>query len=314
MELRRDVVVGIGVVVVFAAACSFAATALQERVVRSIVQIEAAHMQSVEISLEISRSDLTEFSPLLRDSLRAEASALVPLALSKAEEEDIRNLIKRIDEWSNESGSESIVSAARQVARRNLEDLQNQGSAMSRHAQGGVWILLLLATVGAMSVTLAWRWAKRRIFEPVERIASVLEVAAESRTSLRASLSESPRELREIQWEVEELLDQRERVATSLNRGGRIPLGKVAAAMLQQLDGEAILGRSGQVVAANSDGMNALQGARGRQLRGLIADLALRTPGNDPLSTGEWEVRSLNGGFSLWRPPRVEDKKPSELG
>lgn len=314
MELRRDVVVGIGGVVLFAAACSFAATALQERVVRSIVQIEAAHMQSVEISLEISRSDLTEFSPLLRDSLRAEASALVPLALSKAEEEDIRNLIKRIDEWSNEAGSESIVSAARQVARRNLEDLQNQGSAMSRHAQGGVWILLLLATVGAMSVTLAWRWAKRRIFEPVERIASVLEVAAESRTSLRASLSESPRELREIQWEVEELLDQRERVATSLNRGGRIPLGKVAAAMLQQLDGEAILGRSGQVVAANSDGMNALQGARGRQLRGLIADLALRTPGNDPLSTGEWEVRSLNGGFSLWRPPRVEDKKPSELG
>lgn len=309
MELRRDVVVSLGGVMVFAAACAFAATALQERVVRSIVQIEAAHMQSVEVALEISRSELGDVSPQLRESLREEATALVPLARSKAEEEDVQLLLKRIDEWSSSSGSEPIVRAARQVARRNLDDLQSQGSAMSRHAQGGVWILLLLATIGAMAALQAWRWAKRRIFEPVERIASVLEVAAERRTSLRASLTDSPKELREIQWEVEGLLDQRERVTTSLSRGGRIPLGKVAAAMLQQLDGEAILGRKGQVVAANSDGMNALQGATGKGLKKMIEEFHSSPLSDSGGPKGEWSVQIFDGGFSLWRRASPEDGK-----
>lgn len=281
MELRRDVLLGFFTIITFYIALSFAAVGLQQRLNPTVQEIERRNVASVMASLEMlellahegpdgmSAKDVNEFRVLL-ELLRGGVSEEGETPIVEA----IGAQFDRAVEGDIDARQRVIGDLARMIA-LNREGMDVRADRAFRLAQGGIWVLVFLMWAGGAAVVLVYRRLVSKIVVPIERIAVTMSEAQHGRTMLRASPGDAPKELRELSESLNRLLDHRELIYEERARKARAPLGDVASTLLERVPSPTwIVDGSGQILAANQDGMDFQQGERGRMLRQELAILA----------------------------------------
>lgn len=200
---------------------------------------------------------------------------------------------------SSEEGAVAYEEAPSRLARLEGESL------VARHAQGGVWVILLLTCVGIFLTNLVWSRARRRVLEPVLAMSALVEAASDGQTPRRLPVRDAPDVIRALNQHLSEALDARSELLGSASTE-KISLDwRAVTGILDVLEGPAWIVRAGEIHSANQDAMNWLQGARGRAVRASVAAIApdegtLRR--RVALDMGDFcDVISLGDGDHLWR-------------
>jgi PAS domain-containing protein len=291
MRLRRDLWLGIGVLVAFLLAVSFGSIGLMGRmspVIELILRENVVSLAAVEemlASLALAQgSEAEPAGALVRrfDAALEQARANVtepgepPVLAAVA---DGREAALAGDPESLRQVAEALVDLGginRAAMRRMDENAKRLGNA-------GAWAVVFLALCAlGLSVAVVGR-LRRRVVEPLERIhAAVIDEHRER----RCHVAGGSRELTRIGKEIDRLLDDFERI----DRSTRIPIGGPERPLLLALletrgQPVVIADGAGRPIAANRAAQELLLGEDGPRLRGMLEEPAAGGPGSSRWSS-----------------------------
>lgn len=269
MEVRRNLLVGYGGLMVFFILLAFAALSLQERVYTTIQTMERVHFRSIEGALGLL--GVTVEDPLATERSATYAYGKIHTIASHATSPQEAELARQLTEtlWCSDTGSAATFRAvgAQEIVRMNVTEMRAHAQTVHRHAQGGIWILLFLGTVGVWGTWYFWRRFRQRIQLPVASIAHMMSSATAGLTPIRVHLDDAPQEIKETARYLNTILDERDERAQLHYTPRTYRMRVLSSGLLSRLPLAAFLIENQEVVGTNQEGMLLLQGEMGRRLR-----------------------------------------------
>lgn len=225
-SLKRELRVGIGILLITQMVMAFAAIGLLSRMAPAIDRILQENVYSIEaaeemlVVLALSRDGVG-----LRD-LDGRFFGALERARDNITEDEEREILDRVEEGyrSFEAGeAESLaptLAAVQELVRINREAMRRTRDRASRLSEAGAWAEVLAAILGfAAGLVVAVR-IQRRVVEPLDEIYAVTKSCGEGDPFRRCQFREAPGELREMMTMLNELLDDRFSVESTSSQKG----------------------------------------------------------------------------------------------
>jgi hypothetical protein len=276
MGLRRDLWLGIGVLVAFLLVVSFGAVGLMTRmspVIELILRENVVSLAAVEemlagLALAEAPGDgaLTETDRRFRDAFERARSNVTEL-----EEPPALRAIAEDGEAALGGDPEArrrVAGALVELGRINRAAMMRMDENAKRLGNAGAWAVVFLALCAlGLSVAVVGR-LRRRVVDPLERIHAAV---TDEHRERRCHVTGGSRELTRIGKEIDRMLDDFERI----DRSTRLPAcGPERQLLLALLDAREqpsmIVDASGRPVAANRAAQDRLLGDDGPRLRRLL--------------------------------------------
>ncbi len=285
MELRRDALFGTLALLTIMTLVSFGTIGLIARMgpaTRRMLEENAASTTAAqELLVLLARSGGAPLDPEARVRYARALRILERNVTVAGEAQLVSSLVQRRD------GTMGDDQAARLVSVGDLEEIvELNHAAMSRAdervrqlAVTGAWAVVLLTLVAMFISYLAIQRLNRRVIMPIVHLHRVLEQASEGESHRRCHERGGTRELEEIYEVVNDLLDHRLKTT-------EVPVDERAAvahaALLRLLDARSeptfVVYGDGELLAANSPGLEVLAAEHGDRLRDALRVLARATP------------------------------------
>ena|SRR5690554_3285631 len=298
MEVRRDVLLGLVSLMVFYLALSFAAVGLQQRLDPTVAVIEERNVDSIMSSLELLSLLQVEHDEAQGVRMQRLAKRLVQRVTEPGEDMLAARIVENVSRSlaGDMSVRPVLVSDLESLIAVNRQGMMSRADQAFRLAQGGIWVLSALGTIGVLAAWYIIRQLRGRIVLPLLRISQTMKQAREGKTFMRIYAGNAPNEIREIARALNALLDQRAQHFQRRLARQRGPERHVVAALIERVPHPTwVLDDQGDILAANQEGMDMQQGQRGRIIKSdlhAIADMHFRgQPHEEPLD--EFDVVPL---------------------
>lgn len=301
MELRRELLLTIGVLVLLNILLAFGAIGLFIRMGPAIKQILEDNLASVAAGEEILAAFASGEGGVLPAHKRIQAEAALQAASANVTEpeepevlESVRGALPRAFEGEEEA-VRRVVEGCQRLIRINRNAMHRVYREARRLERAGAWAAVFVGIVTLASSFGILSRFRRRLAAPLMELHEVLEGVRRGEQHRRCRAHEAPQEIVKVLHGVNLLLDARQRREGDRPRTSRLS-GTERMALLElldRMDGAAVvLNGQGQIVTANAAAMETLAGSRGRELREALQRLA--SSGESP-QQDQIEVHRLRG-------------------
>jgi methyl-accepting chemotaxis protein len=215
MELRRELLLTIGTLVLLNLFLAFGAIGLFVRMGPAIELILQENVYSIVAAEEI----LAELAETGSTPLTPEARARVGQALDNAKrnvtEEDERPTLTALERalapamGGEPEGRRQAVASARQLLRINREAMRQVDQEARRLGGAGAWAAVFVGFLSFLLSVFVVVRLQKRFTRPLVDLHQVLEGAREGDRLRRCRLADAPREVIQVMQAVNRLLDER---------------------------------------------------------------------------------------------------------
>lgn len=277
MEVRRDVLLGLLSLVVFYLGLAFSAVGLQQRLEPTVEVIEDRNVDSIMSSLELLA--LVSRATIVTDHERMVflARRIVQRVTEPGEDLLAQRIALGVDHTvrGETAWREALVADLEALIALNRQGMISRADNAFRLAQGGVWVLSFLASIGVLAAWYIVQKMRRRIVLPLQRFAETMSQARKGATFMRIHAGDAPNEIQELARSFNALLDYRAMHYERRRLRTRGPERHVVAALIERMPYPTwILDADGEILAANQEGMDMQQGERGRRVKGYLRRIA----------------------------------------
>ncbi len=297
MELRRDVLAPITVLLGVLTLVSFGSIGLLSRMAPAIEQILEENVYSlaaIEQMLAVAAAPKPGDEELFSNALQR--------AENNITEDNERQVLDRVrGQWrtalsGDVAARQELIIGLLELGEINRDAMQRADDEAKRLGYAGAWAMVFLAAAGFSWTIIATRRLRRRVIAPLGELISVVEAQKVGDPHRRCRKLPCAAEIATLMDSLDYLLDQR----TALRRQ-QVPLARehevadraALLFLLERLPRAAfVMVSDGHVEAANERGLDQLHGEGGRTLR---QQLRAATQGQVPEA---WEVAEL--GEQRW--------------
>lgn len=215
MELRRELLLTIGALVLLNLFLAFGAIGLLVRMGPAIERILQENVYSIVAAEEI----LAELAQAGSEPLSPEARARVREALNNAKrnvtEEEERPVLAAIERAlpsameGEPEGRRLAVGAVRQLIQINRDAMRNVDQEARRLGGAGAWAAVFVGFLSFLLSVFVIVRLQKRFVRPLVDLHQVLEGAREGDRLRRCRLADAPREVIQVTQAVNRLLDER---------------------------------------------------------------------------------------------------------
>ena len=303
MELRRDLLIGIGALVAFNIIISFGAIGLLSRMSPAIERILQENVYSIEaaeemLALVASAGD----APVTAQAQHRfeQALARIESNITEPEEEPIIARIRQ--SWpavqhGDASARARLVEALRELVAINRDAMRAVDREAQRLGTAGAWTTVFISFLGFMLSVAVIRRLRRRILTPLADLYSTLEAARLGDPYRRCTAVGAPLEIKRIFHSVNRLLDRKQRGELDPQEPEEAPAIE-RLALLHLLEQQPrplfVINEHGKIAAANQRGLDRLGSEAGEDLRRTLAAVPARERG-DGAGTGADEAAGPAG-------------------
>jgi hypothetical protein len=278
MELRRELLLGIGALVVLNMLLAFVAIGLFVRMGPAIEHILEENVYSIIAAEEM----LAELAEAGGAPVSAEARQRILEALERAKsnvtESDEVPVLRAIEQElaaALEGDAQARVAVVRQTGtliRINRAAMHKVDGEAQRLGDAGAWTAVLVGFLSFFLSLVVVRRLRHRLLAPLVELHQVLEAVRHGEKLHRCRAREAPAEVRQVLESVNMLLDER----LSARAAGEV--SPEDAALLLFLDRQPratmVIDREGRVVRASAAALEVLAGDRGKELKQALSALA----------------------------------------
>lgn len=298
MELRRELLLSVGVLAALNVFLALAAIGLFGRMVPAIERIIVENVSSMNAAEEmlavLGEARTASLAAARRDRFDV-ALAAARQATTLPEEGAILDKIDRTKKLlfsGDVSQRQVLVEQVRALMSTNRAAVHRADLEARRLGSAGAWTSVFIAALTFLLSLIAVRRVQRRVLDPLAELHLVLEASRGGDRYRRCRPLEAPLELRRAMSSVNLLLDAVHELPQAPKFGSSI-----RAALLQLLDDVSdpswVVDARGVVVASNRAGEEVLSGADGDRIRAVFA--------GKPDGSLELERRSLGEDGALYR-------------
>lgn len=275
MELRRDLLLPIIILVAIATLTSFGAIGILDRMSPAIQRILAENvfsLEAVEEMLAIT-AELDGAGATAQQRDRFELT-LQRAAANITEPEEREQMAEIQQNWrrafaGDASARKRVIAAMRELGAINRKAMARADKTARRLGAAGAWTAVFLGVFAFLWGVLAVRRAHQRILHPLSELESVVEAYHGGDRFRRCAPVPAPAEIQRVMHALDALLDH----WMIAHKAPPADLSAVAAraALLHVLDAHAqpmfLVDARGQLELANTMGMERLEGDAGPALR-----------------------------------------------
>ena len=279
MELRRELVVAIGALVLLNALLAFGAIGLFVRmgpVIDGILQENVAQVVAAEGIVDaLAGGAGRSASPEVRARVQAHLDSFSEPTSDDAERVALEALRARLPAAldGDASATEATVTEAGEIIRLRRDAMSREVARTGQLGRAGAWAAVLVGLASFVGSLIVFRRFRRRLVDPLVDVSQVLEDVRSGDRFRRARPQAAPAELRKVRDAVNALLD--ERIAPRRTDGDADPRAMRFALLhlLGDLSGPAVVtDRTGRVLAGNDAALEALAGEKGDALRAALEE------------------------------------------
>ncbi len=279
MELRRELVVAIGALVLLNALLAFGAIGLFVRmgpVIDGILQENVAQVVAAEGIVDALVGGAgRSASPEVRARVQARVDSFSEPTSDDAERVALEALRARLPAAleGDASATEAVVAEAGTIIQLRRDAMSREVARTGQLGRAGAWAAVLVGLASFVGSLIVFRRFRQRLVDPLVDVSQVLEDVRSGDRFRRARPQAAPAELRKVRDAVNALLD--ERIAPRRTDGDADPRAIRLALLhlLGDLPGPAVVtDRTGKVLAGNDAALEALAGSRGDALRAALEE------------------------------------------
>lgn len=224
MELRRELVLTIGPLVVLNLVLAFGAIGLLARMAPAVERILQENVYSIEaaevILAELAEAESRVLPPEVQERIR---QALDDAKLNVTEPEEQQVIADLADELekanAGTSGSrQRLVNGLRFLIQINRDAMRSAGERAERLGRAGAWAAVLIGFVSFLLSLIVLSRFDKRFLRPLVDLFEVLESAKQGNRLRRCRPSQAPSEVVQVTQLVNHLLDERLRAANTDKR------------------------------------------------------------------------------------------------
>jgi len=288
MTTRRDLLIGVGALVVLQLLTSFSAIGVLTRTSPAVAEVLDENVYSLAAAEELLGVLARAGGGAVPTGERGRAmAALERLRLNLTEPgepelvEGVAGHLGAALDGDTGSSRETVTLLLR-LGDLNRSGMRAADSEMQRLGAAGAWFAVAMGGTAFLLSLLVVRRLGRRLLAPLQELGQVLESARAGRWQRRCQPVPAATDVRRLLEGVNELLDarlERHPDHADARRAER-------AALLQLLDARPgrrfVVDRAGRVAAASRSGLAELAGPEGARLREELAALAEGERGSEP--------------------------------
>jgi hypothetical protein len=301
MELRRDLLLGVGSLFLLNLLVALVTIALFTRMGPVIDQIMRENVHSTEAGERMLAALATAGDGPMEPAERKRYVEALGAARSNVTEEAEKAPLDRLMalEPAVVAGAASArAEAVTQIDRLtaiNYQAIAATALEARRLGLAGAWFSVFVAGFALILSVLAVRRLNQRLLVPVRELWATLEAARAGNTFRRCAGSHLPEEIWRIFTQVNEMLDQRSNPRPYTDRRAHVDRAVVLWALRQRQQPTFVIDDRGQIFAANGPAHALLGDLRGPEVRAALAQ-------GRSLERGA----KLAGGFELVAEPVPE--------
>jgi PAS domain-containing protein len=302
MQLRRDFLLNVGVLVACNILLAFVAIGLLtrmspafERILRENVYSNEAATEMLALLAEPTRASTAE------ERQRRFESALQKAKSNITESEEVGVLARLEQQYGDAlagdaSAVEVVVQTLQHLTAINRRVMVSAEQEAQRLGTAGAWVAVFIAVFSFVISSLIIRRLERQVLNPLVELHDVLEAVHVGNRHRRCRVIEAPEEIRRVLSSINALLDRylndSERVSS---RGApshaTIERSALMQILEQQTEAMVLVDEHGAVVAANNRGLAVLGTQAGESVRQLLSRLPF-----EPIDDASVEPIALKGG------------------
>ena len=302
MQLRRDFLLSVGVLVACNILLAFVAIGLLTRMSPAFERILRDNVYSNEAATEM----LALLAEPIRDSTAKERQRRFESALQRAksnitESEEVVVLARLEQQYGDALAGDAsavvvVVQALTHLTAINRRVMVRAEQEAQRLGTAGAWVAVFIAVFSFVISSLIIRRLERQVLNPLVELHDVLEAVHVGNRYRRCRMIEAPEEIRRVLSSINALLDRylngSERVSS---RGAASHATLERSALMhileQQTEAMVLVDEHGALVAANNRGLAVLGNQAGESVRQLLGRLPF-----EPIDDGSVEPIALKGG------------------
>lgn len=274
MELRREINVTVGSLVLLNLGLAFGCVGLFVRMGPAVQRIMQENVYSIsaaeDILEELARNPEGPIPQASRARIR-EAIARARTNVTESEETPILDaLATNLDPTlaGDNAARQRSIDEVRNVIRINRQAMRSADGEAKRLGIGGAWATVLVGFIAfALSLVVMGR-LRRRIVQPIEELFGVLIAAREGAQHRRCRAGSAPTQLEQVAQSINALLDQRAAAAAEQQTAAPEVDSAALRFLLDRLpQGGAVTDVDGHLLRASCTVLDALSGPRGETLR-----------------------------------------------
>lgn len=281
MELRRELVLTIGMLILLNLVLALGSVGLLARMGPAIARILDENVYSIVAAEEILATVASNGGRASSPEKRLEVMDALDRASRNVTEEEERPVLDRLAGEleaaleGDESARQAAVADVRELIRVNRAAMNRVDAEARRLGSAGAWAGVLLGFLSFTLSLLGIALLNRRVLRPLEELHSVLEAVRRGDPLRRCHPGDTPVEVRQVATGVNNLLDERLLFSEPSEREA-LERSTVKELMERHPRGVAVVNAEGTIVHASRRMLAALAGANGGTLR------AAMTSGGDP--------------------------------
>jgi len=292
MELRRELVFGIGALILLNLALAFGSVGLLARMGPAIARILDENVTSIMAAEEVLAAVATSAGdPVSATDRQSVAEALDRAQRNVTEEEERPVLLRLTGELDaalegNRDVRPAVVEDLRELIRINRAAMSRVDAEARRLGTAGAWAVALLGFLSFLLSLLGVSLLNRRILRPLEDLHAVLEAMRRGDLLRRCHPGEAPIEVRQVARGVNRLLDER---LLASEPGDREALDREALKELMERapGGAAVVDAHGTIVQANRRMLERLSATGGETVRAAMTAGGEAPPGLEIVKLGD---------------------------
>lgn len=284
MELRRELVLTIGALVVFNLVISLGAIGLLTRMSPAIERIIDENVRSIQATEEMLLVIAEAAGQPAPDEARERFHVALDRARTNITERDEAPLIASIDENvsaaldGDRASIAVVIGSLRALAGVNREAMDEADRGAKQLGTGGAWAAVFIAVFSFLVSLNILRRSQHRILTPLVELHSVLTATRAGEHHRRCRGSDAPIEIRQVLHAVNLLLDTRAGGSVDAEeRRAQKARGERAALMhflQRQAEPMVVITTRGDLIAANERAIELMSGRDGDALTRALARVA----------------------------------------
>jgi len=302
MQLRRDFLLSVGVLVACNILLAFVAIGLLtrmspafERILRENVYSNEAAINMLALLAEPTRISTAE------ERQQRFASALQRAKSNITEAEEVGPLERLEQQYSDALAGDTsavvvVVQALKDLTAINWRAMVSTEQEAQRLGTAGAWAAMFIAVFSFVISSLIIRRLERQVLNPLVELHDVLESIHAGNRHRRCRVIEAPEEIRRVLSSINSLLDRylndSERASSrSVPAHATIERSALMQILEQQTEAMVLIDEHGALVVANNRALDVLGSQAGERVRQLLGRLPF-----EPIHDASVEPTALKGG------------------
>lgn len=291
MQLRRDFLLSVGVLVAFNVLLAFGAIGLLTRMSPAIARIlrenvysNAAVEEMLALLAEPEREDTLEIR-------RQRFEQALQRARNNVTEPEETPVLERIAQYSSAAvagdarATVTVVQALQHLAAINRQAMVMADQEAQRLGTAGAWVAVFIAAIAFVMSLIVIRRLERHVINPLVELYDVLDTVRTGNPHRRCRMVAAPEEIRRVLSSVNALLDGRN---SPPSREMHAHMASERGALLHFLEQHphamVLVDAHGDIVAANSRGLALLGSSEGERFKQLLGKLPAESLQNDHIA------------------------------